>query len=223
MRVILLGPPGSGKGTQGDLIAEKYGFPKISTGDLLRESIQKKTPLGKEAEAVIKRGELVSDDIVIRMVRETIFNGAHRKGYTLDGFPRTLSQAKSLDEMDSRSPEIVLDIRLDESILIKRLSARWICSNCQSIYNLLIRRPKKEKVCDICGGELIQRKDDRQEVIKERLKVYHDQTEPLLDYYQQKSVYHRINGQGNVAAVFHEISSVLDEAVASSGKTGADA
>ena len=216
MRVILLGPPGGGKGTQGELIEKKYGFPKISTGDLLRREVQEKTPLGEMARAKMNQGELVSDDIVIEMIKQRIFQPDYKRGYVLDGFPRNISQARRLEEIEEKRPEIVIDIYLSEQVLIQRLSARRVCSGCGVIYNLLARNPKKEGACDVCGSELIQREDDTPDVIKERLKVYHEQTEALIDYYSTKKVYFRIDGEGKIETISTNIYSVLDREIAKS-------
>ncbi|MFQ6108472.1 MAG: adenylate kinase [Candidatus Aminicenantales bacterium] len=210
MRVILLGPPGSGKGTQADLIEKKYSFPKISTGDLLREAVHKGTPLGKKAAMFMNKGRLVSDDVVIALIKERIRQTDCQAGYVLDGFPRNLVQAHALEGIDRNIPEVVIDIQMDEQDLIARLQARRICSRCQAIYNLRVRKPKREGVCDKCGGTLIQREDDKPEVIKERLQVYHEETEKLIDYYSQKRVYHPVDGGEGISVVFHEISVILD-------------
>jgi len=211
MRIILLGPPGSGKGTQADLIEEKYGFPKISTGDMLRQAIQEETPLGKQAEKSVNRGELVSDDIVVAMLRERIFQEDCRRGYVLDGFPRNIPQARRLEELHKDPSEVVLDIRLSEESLIERLSARRVCSRCQAIYNLTVKPPKKKDVCDVCGGDLILRGDDNPEIIQERLKVYREQTEELVQYYKMKKLYHPINSSQEIENVFRDICTVLDK------------
>jgi adenylate kinase len=221
MRIILLGPPGSGKGTQGELIEKKYGFPKISTGDLLRREVQEKTPLGGMAEAKMNKGELVSDEIVIEMIKHRILQPDCKRGYILDGFPRNVVQARRLEDIGEKRREIVIDIHLSEQALIQRLSARRICSNCGAIYNLLIRKPRKEGRCDVCGSELIQRKDDDPEVIKERLRVYQEQAEALIDYYSKKNVYFRIDGEGKSEAISKNIYSVLDREIAKSGEIGA--
>lgn len=210
MRVILLGPPGSGKGTQGDLVGEKYGYPKISTGDILRLEVQEGSPLGKKAKAVMDQGDLVSDDIVVEIVKKRILKPDCRKGYVLDGFPRNVSQAQELEEMEGNHAEIVMNLSLTEKALISRLSARRVCFRCGAVYNLLARHPKKDGSCDVCQSKLIQRQDDRPGVIKERLRVYHRQTEPLIGYYKEKKVYHRIDGEGKIEAIFDEISSILD-------------
>ena len=216
MRVILLGPPGGGKGTQGELIEKKYGFPKISTGDLLRREVQEKTTLGEMAKAEMNQGELVKDDIVIEMIKHKIFQPDCKRGYILDGFPRNVGQARRLEEIEEKRQEIVIDIHLSEQTLIQRLSARRVCSSCGAIYNLLACSPRKEGSCDICGSELIQREDDVPEVIKERLKVYHEQTEALIDYYSRKKVYFRINGEGKIETISKNIYSILDREIAKS-------
>ncbi len=208
MRIILLGPPGSGKGTQGDLIEQKYGFPKISTGDLLRQAVQKNTSLGNKAKAAMNRGELVADDVVMEMVAERVVKEDCKKGYVLDGFPRNLKQAHMLEELDNPY-EVVLDIRIDEATLISRLSARRICSRCGNIYNLVVKAPVKAEACDMCQGELMQRRDDEPDVIKERLKVYSQETDPLVQYYRRKDVYHQINGDGGIEHVFQDIQKIL--------------
>jgi adenylate kinase len=216
MRVILLGPPGGGKGTQGELIEKKYGFPKISTGDLLRREVQEKTALGEMAKAKMNKGELVSDDIVIEMIKRRIFQPDYKRGYVLDGFPRNISQAQRLEEIEENRPEIVIDIHLSEQALIQRLSARRVCSGCGVIYNLLARNPRKEGTCDVCGSKLIQRQDDTPEVIIERLKVYHEQTEALIDYYSRRKVYFRIDGEGKIETISKNIYSILDKEIAKS-------
>ena len=213
MRIILLGPPGSGKGTQGDLIEEKYGFPKISTGDLLRTAVRLGTDLGKKAEATMTRGELVRDEIVLEVLKERIFQKDCRNGYLLDGFPRNSSQANHLEEIIADALEIVLDIRLSDQTLITRISARRICSHCGAIYNLLVKAPNKADECDQCSEKITQRVDDTTEVIKKRLFVYHEQTEPLVEYYQGKSVYYGINGEGKIEDVFAAVCSVLDKEI----------
>jgi len=210
MRIILLGPPGSGKGTQGSLIEQRYGFPKISTGDLLRQAVQDGTLLGKKAEASMNRGELVSDEIVVQMVAERVAKEDCQKGHVLDGFPRNVNQAQRLKEVGNQHPEVALDIRLSEDVLVQRLSSRRICSQCGNIYSLSVKTPDRFDVCDICRGKLVQRLDDQPDVIKERLKVYRKETEPLVDYYQRKNVYYRIDGEKTIDAVFQDIRSTLD-------------
>ena len=215
-----MGPPGCGKGTQGDLIEKKYGFPKISTGDLLRREVQEGTPLGEKAEVEMSRGELVSDDIVIEMIKHRIFGPDCKIGYILDGFPRNVRQARKLEKIEGKRPEIVIDIHLSRNALIARLAARRICLQCGAIYNILVRSPRKEGICDVCGSEPIQRQDDTPSVIRERLKVYRKQTEALVDYYSRKKVYYRIDGEGKIETVFKNICSILDREIAKSREVG---
>jgi adenylate kinase len=210
MRIIMLGPPGSGKGTQGELIEKRYEFPRISTGDLLRLAGSERTDLGKKAEAQMKRGGLVEDEIVLEIVKERILNDDCRLGYVLDGFPRTISQAQKLEEMDGNRQEIVIEIHLPEEIIVERLSARRICPQCAAVYSILATKPKREGICDVCGSRLFQREDDKPEVIKERLRVYRQQTEPLIGYYQKKGSLQRVDGSGEIEAVFQNISSLLE-------------
>lgn len=213
MRIILLGPPGSGKGTQGDLIQHTYALPKISSGDLLREAISNGTELGKKAESFYNRGELVSDDIVLAMIAERIRLDDCKPGFILDGFPRNIPQAQKLVDIDPENPEIALDIRLPDKIIVERLSARRICSQCSQIYNLAQKPPEQEATCDKCGGELIQRKDDTADVILRRLQVYQKQTLPLVEYYQNRNVYFFVDGEGTAQEVFQRITSLLDSRI----------
>jgi adenylate kinase len=210
MRIILLGAPGSGKGTQGDLVAKKFGFPRISTGDLLRQAVQQQTALGKAAEALMNQGLLVRDEIVEELVRDRIAGPDCRKGYILDGFPRNIPQAQALEKMDGKRPEVVIGIEAAAPILVKRLSQRWVCPECQAVYNMNVRAPKDKGRCDACHSGLIQREDDRPEVIRKRIKVYQDQTEKLIRYYREKNVYRPVNGEGTVDSIFQEIAKALE-------------
>jgi adenylate kinase len=213
MKIILLGAPGSGKGTQGDLVTKKYGFPRISTGDLLREAVALETPLGKEAKAIMERGDLVADDLVVKMVEERITKPDCTEGYILDGFPRTINQARKLENIDKNHQEVVIEIYLPDQVVIDRLSTRRICSSCGTIYNLLDHTPEAENICNVCSGKIIRRDDDKPEVIQERLKVYHEQTEPLVDYYETKTNYFQINGEGTIEEIFARVCEVLDRAI----------
>lgn len=220
MRIILLGPPGSGKGTQGDLIEKKYGLPKISTGDLLRSEVREGTQLGKKAEARMNRGELVDDDIVIGMIKERISKSEYQRGYIMDGFPRNIVQAQRLEEIDPDRREIAVEIHLSDQAVLDRLSARRACPGCGRIYNLKNKPPNKELVCDTCEKRLFLRNDDKPEVIKDRLKVYHEQTEILIDYYSEKKAYFKIEGDETIETVFKNISSLLDRELARSQEVG---
>ncbi|MCP2619907.1 adenylate kinase [Candidatus Aminicenantes bacterium AC-334-K16] len=205
MRIILLGPPGSGKGTQASLLSEKLGFPKIATGDLLREAVRQQTPLGLKAKEVMEKGELVSDELVGEIVRERINQPDCQSGYILDGFPRNVNQAIFLEKIDGSRQEVVVDLEVDEEEIVRRLSARRICPQCQAVYNLELKPPQVEAKCDLCQADLIQRDDDRPEVIRKRLEVYRQQTRPLIEYYERKGNYKRIKGTGEIKDIFQAL------------------
>jgi adenylate kinase len=210
MRIILFGPPGSGKGTQADLVEKKYGLPKISTGDLLRQAVRDGTPLGRRAEALMKKGLLVPDEIVEELVRERLAKPDCRAGYLLDGFPRNLSQVKILEDLDATRPEVVIEIAVPSEEIIGRLSGRRTCSGCKAIYGLAGREPRVEGRCDACGGSLYQRPDDTPEVIAERLRVYRDETALIREHYQAKKVHHLVAGSGPIDDVFGRVAAVLN-------------
>jgi len=214
MRIILFGPPGSGKGTQGDLVEHRYGIPKISTGDILRRAVRERTPLGIRAEMMMNRGDLVSDEVVEGLVRERLASPDARRGYLLDGFPRTLAQVRSLEAMDGDRPEVVIMIDVDRDTLIERMQSRLTCRTCGAVYNLGLQKPRIEGRCDICGGELYKRADDSPEVISERLKVYNEQTKTIRAHYLAKGVFCRVDGSGTVDEVFGRISAILDRELA---------
>lgn len=191
MRLILLGPPGAGKGVQAEMLKKKFDIPHISTGDMLREEIANKTPLGKEAELYIKEGKLVPDDLVIKMVRVLLMKQDTKVGFLFDGYPRTLPQAIALDELLGElnlSIDKVINLEVKEDIILRRLTTRRICSSCGAIYNLLTMKPKINDICDRCGSGLYQRNDDKEDVIKDRLKTYYIQTLPLIEYYKNKII-----------------------------------
>ncbi|MDI6828210.1 MAG: adenylate kinase, partial [Armatimonadota bacterium] len=191
MRLVLLGPPGAGKGTQALLISEKYGIPHISTGDILREAVKQGTPLGQKAKDYMNKGELVPDEIVIGIVVERIQQPDCNNGFMLDGFPRTVVQAEALDEeLRKRKQELdaVLSFEVDEDEIVRRISGRRICEKCGALYNINTEPTTKKEVCDQCGGQLITRPDDEPEAVRRRLQVYKSQTEPLINYYKQKSI-----------------------------------
>ncbi len=211
MRLILLGPPGSGKGTQGDLIEDKFGFPKISAGDLLRSAVKQGTPSGLKAKKSIDKGELVEDYIILEMIKDRIGKDDCRNGYTLDGFPRNVSQAELLEEIGPEKEETAIDIRIDDETVVRRLSSRYICSECNNIYNIKNAAPTDEKKCGRCGGKLVQREDDSPEVIKKRLSVYHNETEKLVRYYNKKGIYKAVDGEGRIEEVFQRICSLINK------------
>lgn len=216
MRIILLGPPGSGKGTQGNLIEKKYKIPHVSTGDLLRKEVEEGTSLGKEAEAIMRRGKLVSDDVMVKMIWERVSQPEYQKGYVLDGFPRTIVQAQKLEEADPKHDEVAIEIYLSDQTVLERLVSRRVCPRCERIYNLLLQPPEKDEQCDDCAAKLIQREDDRPEVIKDRLKVYHQQTRPLIDHYLKKKVFFKVDGQASIEDIFRKICLILDKKIANS-------
>ncbi|MHA1583245.1 MAG: adenylate kinase [Candidatus Baldrarchaeia archaeon] len=208
MRIILLGPPGSGKGTQAKLLSKKYSIPHIAMGDILREEVARKTPLGKKVNVYMSKGELVPDEIVIEVLKKRLQEADCVDGFILDGFPRTLNQAKALDNMLNElnlKIDAVIYIDVPDEEIMKRLSLRRTCKVCGRIYNLHYNPPKQDGKCDVCGGELIIRDDDKPEVIKNRLKVYNDQTKPLVDYYESHKLLIRINGVDSIDKVFQQI------------------
>jgi len=214
MNLILLGPPGSGKGTQAKLIVEKYGIPQISTGDMLREAVAKGTELGKEAKKYMDAGQLVPDEVVIGIVKERLQEPDCEKGFILDGFPRTIPQAEALDKMlDELGKKIdaVINIQVPEEEVVKRIVNRRTCKKCGAVYHLIYNPPKEDNKCDKCGGELYQRDDDKEETVRQRYKVYKEQTEPLVDYYSKKGVLYNIDGTKSIEEVFNEIDKILQK------------
>jgi adenylate kinase len=210
--VIFLGPPGAGKGTQAKLVATHYGVPHLSTGDMLRENVQLGTPLGALAKPIMARGELVPDDLILRMVQERIARADCAQGFVFDGFPRTLAQAEALESIlqnQKSGPAGVIYFRVPEEILIRRMTGRRTCKIGFEIYNIYERPPKVEGRCDVDGGELIQRPDDRPEVIHERLLAYETQTKPLVDYYRSKGTLDEIDADASVPTVTTAVFSAL--------------
>lgn len=212
MKLVLLGAPGAGKGTQAKKLIEKYSIPQISTGDLLRAAVAAETELGKKAKSYMDKGELVPDSVVLGMVEERLKQDDCQQGYILDGFPRNRAQAEALDEM-LKSVGMELDAALSIDVpledLMKRLTGRRTCKNCGQMYNVYFSAPKKEGTCDKCGGELYQRDDDKEETIRKRLEVYNEQTAPLIDYYRDKEILKSVNGTGSIDDIFVNILSVL--------------
>lgn len=206
MVIILLGPPGSGKGTQAKKISEKLALPHISTGDLFRENLSKGTELGKRVKSYMESGNLVPDDIVIEMLMARVAQPDCKKGYLLDGFPRSLPQAEALQKQLGEDVNlIVLNIKVDDDVIVKRIEGRMTCDQCGEIYNRYFSPPSHEGVCDQCGGTLGQRSDDNATVIRERLNVYHKQTAPLESFYEKKGVLHTVDGQQNPDVVFNAL------------------
>ncbi len=212
MRLVLLGAPGAGKGTQAKKLIEKYSIPQISTGDLLRAAVAAGTALGKEAKSYMDKGELVPDSVVLGMVEERLKQDDCKKGYILDGFPRNTAQAEALDKMlaslnMSLTAALSVDVPFDD--LMKRLTGRRTCKSCGQMYNIYFKPPAKEGVCDKCNGELFQRDDDKEETIKKRLDVYNAQTAPLIDYYGKKGILKTVQGTGNIDDIFKKVCELL--------------
>jgi len=211
-RVVLLGPPGAGKGTQAKLLEEKFSACQISTGDILRKAVAERTPLGREASEYINRGALVPDGVIVNLVAERLKEKDCEKGFILDGFPRTIPQATSLKAiLNQRGIRLsaVLSVRVPHNVIIERLAGRRTCRNCGALSHVVFTPPKKEGVCDRCGGALYQRDDDREETIANRLKVYEDQTAPLVDYYRGQGLLREIDGVGDVDEIRARIIQAL--------------
>ena len=212
MKIVFMGPPGAGKGTQAEKIIEKYQIPHISTGDMFRKAIKDQTELGMEAKSYMDQGALVPDHVTIGIVKDRLSESDCKSGFLLDGFPRTVDQAKALDEiltsLDSKI-DYVINIDVDLDILKERLTGRRICRSCGATYHMVFNPPAVAGVCDKCGGELYQRKDDNEETVGNRLDVYVSQTKPLLDYYSLAGNLVNINGQQSIDLVFAEIQDVL--------------
>ena len=214
MRLVLLGAPGAGKGTQAKILIEKHKIPQISTGDLLRAAVAEGTALGKEAKSFMDKGELVPDTVVLGMVEERIKKDDCKAGYILDGFPRNTAQAEALDKMlDALGMGLTAALSVDvpKEDLMKRLTGRRTCRTCGQMYNVYFTPPKKEGVCDKDGGQLFQRDDDKEETIKKRLQVYESQTAPLIDYYSKKGIVRKIDGTGTIPAIYGKIKSELEK------------
>jgi adenylate kinase len=214
MNLILLGPPGAGKGTQAELLIEKYNIPHISTGDIFRAAIKEGTALGIEAKRYMDSGQLVPDEVVIGIVKERLLKKDAQKGFLLDGFPRTVPQADALAQFLTgmgRSITLVINIEAGSEVLMKRLTGRRVCRNCASVYHIENKPPRVSGVCDHCGGEVYLRNDDAPETVKKRLDVYQAQTEPLINYYKEKGLLVSFDGGSmSIDALFAEINKVLE-------------
>ena len=212
MKIVMLGAPGAGKGTQAKMIAEKYGIPHISTGDIFRANIKNGTELGMEAKKYMDQGQLVPDELTVRILLDRVAKEDCRAGYVLDGFPRTIPQAQVLDEALTKlgdQIDFAIDVKVPDENIIRRMSGRRSCGGCGATYHLEHIPPKKEGICDTCGGELTLRDDDKPETVKSRLDVYHKQTQPLIDFYSAKNILRTVDGTMDMKDVFAAITAIL--------------
>ncbi|HLT02501.1 MAG TPA: adenylate kinase [Geminicoccaceae bacterium] len=216
MRLLLLGPPGAGKGTQAERIAAKYGVPHLSTGDMLREAVAADTEVGRQAKSIMDAGRLVPDDVMIRLVAERIAQPDCAQGFLLDGFPRTIAQAEALDrllEERGQALDLVLQIAVDDEALVERISGRFACARCSAVYHDKFRQPKVSGVCDVCGSrDFVRRDDDKPETVRARLEAYHAQTAPLLPYYRDKGLLAVVDGMAEIDRVSAEIFEKIEAA-----------
>ena len=213
MKIIMLGAPGAGKGTQAKRIAKKYDIPHISTGDIFRANIKEKTELGNKAKEYMDRGELVPDDITIGMLLDRIHKDDCKNGFVLDGFPRTIPQAESLTRALSELGEKIdyaVNIDVPDESIITRMSGRRACLSCGATYHIVYSAPKAKDVCDTCGNKLVIRDDDKPETVKKRLEIYHDQTQPLIDYYKNEKILASVDGTKDMEEVFLDIIAALE-------------
>lgn len=210
MNLILLGAPGAGKGTQAEKICEKYGIPAVSTGNIIREAIKNGTDMGLKAKSYTDAGALVPDDVVIGIIKERLQEDDCKNGFVLDGFPRTIPQAEALDKMGVVIDKVV-DIEVPDEAIAARLSGRRVCLKCGATYHTEYKKPKKEGICDVCGDGLVQRKDDKPETVLDRLRVYHEQTEPLKDYYEKTGKLVIVDGQEEVEDTTALVFKILED------------
>ena len=208
MKLILLGAPGAGKGTQAEILCDKLGIPTISTGNILRAAVKEGTPMGKKAKSFMDAGALVPDDVIVGIVKERLAEPDCAKGFILDGMPRTIAQGEALEQMGVEIDKVVNLIVEDEAIT-RRMSGRRVCAKCGASYHIVNIPPKKEGICDVCGGALKQRKDDDPETVKDRLAVYHKETEPLKGFYETRGVLKTVEDQPTVEGTTREILRVL--------------
>jgi len=208
MRILILGSPGAGKGTQSKFISEKLNIPHVSTGDILRKEISLSTELGKKVREYVESGKLVPDEIIADILLNEIKNDIYKNGYILDGFPRNLNQARILEEKGIAFDKVIL-IDASEDEIVKRLSGRRVCRNCNAVFNVYYNKPKVDGICDYCGGKLIQRDDDKEEVVRNRFKVFYEQTMPVINYYEQKGILIKVNGNNSLDDIKNEIFSLL--------------
>ena len=212
MKIIMLGAPGAGKGTQAKKIAAKYSIPHISTGDIFRANIKNGTELGNKAKTYMDQGLLVPDELVVDLVVDRVKQEDCKNGYVLDGFPRTIPQAESLTKALSDRGEAIdyaIDVDVPDENIVNRMSGRRACLTCGATYHVTFAPPAKEGICDVCGAELVLRDDDKPETVQKRLAVYHEQTQPLIDYYKEKGVLHSVDGTKDMEEVFQSITEIL--------------
>ncbi len=212
MKIVMLGAPGAGKGTQASMIAENFGIPHISTGDIFRANIKNGTELGKEAKAYMDKGELVPDELTVRLLLDRVAKDDCKEGYVLDGFPRTIPQAEVLEkELEKTGDKIDKAVNVDvpDENIVRRMSGRRACLKCGATYHIVHIPPKKEGICDVCGSELVLRDDDKEETVKNRLDVYHKQTSPLIDFYSKRNVLETVDGTKDSKEVFEDIKKIL--------------
>lgn len=213
MKIIMLGAPGAGKGTQAKMIADKFGIPHISTGDIFRANIKNGTELGKKAKEFMDKGQLVPDELTVEILLDRVAADDCKNGYVLDGFPRTIPQADVLDkELTKLGDKVDFAINVDvpDENIVRRMSGRRACLKCGATYHIEHIPPKKEGICDTCGSELVQRDDDKPETVQNRLKVYHEQTQPLIEYYDGKNILKTVDGTKDMQEVFNNIVSILN-------------
>jgi len=208
LNLLLVGPQGSGKSVQGDLLSKKFGIPRISTGEILREHVKNNTELGKKIKPIIEKGQLVSEEIIVELVKDRLSKSDVKKGFILDGFPRTISQAIALEKIRRLSHVIFIDLTDDAAV--KRISSRRVCLKCGASFNIITIPPKKKDVCDNCSSLLVQREDDKESAVKKRLSDFHSLTKPIIDFYKGKVI--KVDGSKTVEAVFDEIIAKLNSA-----------
>ncbi|RMG65493.1 MAG: adenylate kinase [Calditrichaeota bacterium] len=214
MYILLLGPPGVGKGTQAKILMKKYNIPQIATGDILRAEVASGSQLGQQVKAIMARGELVSDDIMLQIIEKRLRQPDAQRGFILDGFPRTIPQAQALDRLLAKMNNVILkviEISAPDEEIIKRITNRRVCERCGKVYNLITNPPPADGRCEVCGGRIIQRPDDTEETVRHRIAVYREKTYPLVAYYRQKGHFHQVNGAQSIEKVAEEIDQIIQK------------